>query len=234
MSACHVCSGSGCFKCRMFEPGSWVRWAGRHNREDGRRTWQVVECSCGPCKEGVQVATDEPLVLGASSLGGRHVETSRIKRMRESGDESRRAQVQQLAMRRAVLDLDGRGNAFVPAEVDETLEQAKRREARERLAELKTGRVRPVYACATRTFREYGGPEEGGWWYDRTTIEETRRAFDFRGLLRHVRELLAEHETDPRGRGSVLGNRGDVVIYLVRNPLLLESLEGPEEKPRYE
>lgn len=108
-------------------------------------------------------------------------------------------------------------------------------EMRARLERLKSdgATVSPVYAVATRTFRCYGGPEEGGWWYDWTDIEQVCQAYTFRGLLATVRRMREEHETDQRGRGSVLGNRGDVTIYLTRHAHLIDGLQSTE-RPRYE
>lgn len=103
-----------------------------------------------------------------------------------------------------------------------------------RLEMLQTSdKVPPLYAVAVRTTSHYGGPEEGGWWYDWTDILDVRRTFTFRGMLATVRALRAEHDTDQRGRGSVLGNRGDVTVYLTRHEHLIDGLQSTE-RPRYE
>lgn len=103
--------------------------------------------------------------------------------------------------------------------------QVKQHETADRLAEIRQGKLPPMYAVAVRTTRHYGGPEEGGWYFDHTDVIDVRRAFTFRSLLATVRALQAEHDTDQRGRHSVLGNQGDVTIYLTRNEHQIEGLQ---------
>lgn len=151
------------------------------------------------------------------------------KRLAESAIETRRAARRS---RGKVVEL-----VKVREHEDGTLEVrevCKRRERMARRAQLATGRVPPMYAIVTRTFREYGGPQEGGWYYDRQVVEEVRRAWTYRELLRVVRALLDEHPTDRYGRSSVVGNSGDVTVYLARSEYLIESLEWPAERPVYE
>lgn len=116
---------------------------------------------------------------------------------------------------------------------DEQRPDALTRERQERRAELDAGKVSPVFAVLVRCTRHFGGHEEGGWWYDWDDVLEVRRAWDFRSLLRHVRELRDEYPTCRYGRGSVLGNAGDTFIYLVRDPARIEELQSTE-RPRYE
>ncbi len=101
-------------------------------------------------------------------------------------------------------------------------QDVKRIESANRLAQIKRGYCPPMYAVVCRTFRQYGGPEEGGWYYDHCQIEECRRAWDFRGLLKAVRDMRETHPTDQRGRGSVLGNENQI-----------EGLQSTE-RPTYE
>ncbi len=117
---------------------------------------------------------------------------------------------------------------------DMTRQAMRRHEEQERREHLAAGRVPPLYVAVTRTFRMYGGPEEGGWYYDRTDLEEVRRAYGWKGVLKLVRELRREHPTDRYGRGSVLGNSGDVVLYLSRTLEPIERLATPPGRPRYE
>lgn len=112
--------------------------------------------------------------------------------------------------------------------------ERKRREMARRRELTRAGKVLPVWVAVCRTFREYGGPEEGGWYYDCQTVEEVHRAWDFPTLLRLVRRLVADNPTDPYGRFSVLGNSGDVTLYLLRSSDLLEQLEYPATRPHYE
>lgn len=103
----------------------------------------------------------------------------------------------------------------------------------ERRVRLARGLVDPLYVVAARVFRRYGGPEEGGWWYDWRDVEEVRRAWDWRSMLRAVRELKDAHPTDPRGRGSVLGDGGDTQLFIVLDASQIEALQDTE-RPRYE
>lgn len=115
--------------------------------------------------------------------------------------------------------------------VEETCSERRRRLRAARLAELAEGRVVPFYVATIGVSRHYGGPEEGGWWYDRTTVEEVRKAWDWRTAMRHVRELREEHPTCPRGRFSVIGGT-DMYVQTFRT---LEDLpEENFERPRYE
>ncbi len=111
--------------------------------------------------------------------------------------------------------------------------QARIEERADRRTALDLRQVPPIYAVAVRTTRHYGGPEEGGWWYDWSSVEEVRRTWDFRGLLKTVRGMREAHPTDQRGRGSVLGNDGDVTIYMCRHAHLIEGLQSTE-RPQYE
>ena len=88
----------------------------------------------------------------------------------------------------------------------------------ERLARnelVRRGRVEPFYIVAVGHDRCYGGPEEGGWWYDTFRVLGVRRVWDVRSGLAAARALMEEHPTCPRGRGSVLGGT-DVEICTFR------------------
>lgn len=114
---------------------------------------------------------------------------------------------------------------------EETCSERRRRLRAARLAELAQGRVTPFYVAAIGVSRHYGGPEEGGWWYDRTTVEEVRKAWDWRTAMKHVRELREEHTTCPQGRFSVNGGT-DMYVQTFR---ALETLPNENfERPRYE
>ena len=90
----------------------------------------------------------------------------------------------------------------------------------------------PIYAGVVSIDRHYGGPEEGGWYYDWHQVEEILECQDFRHLLLTVRSLREQYPTCQRGRGSVIGGT-DTVIYIARNKKLIEDMQS-EERPRYE
>ena len=125
-----------------------------------------------------------------------------------------------------------REQARVYGPPDITPPNANRYEARERLASLSSGFVPPLFAVVVETWLCRGGPEEGGWYYDRSVILEVRLAWGFRSLLAVVRELRAGHRTCRYGRTSCAGG-SDVEIYLTRCEHKIASLEGPDEPPEY-
>lgn len=69
----------------------------------------------------------------------------------------------------------------------------------------------PFYVLCYQVVRRYGGPEEGGWWQDWTSILEVRKVWTFHGGLKAARELRARYPIGRYGRGSVLG-RGDTYV----------------------
>ena len=73
---------------------------------------------------------------------------------------------------------------------------------------LKEGRVRPFYLVVEGTSRHYGGPEEGGWWYDWHEVLEVRRAFTLEEGLRQAR-ALRESYPQPRYNRYSCANRGE-------------------------
>jgi len=80
--------------------------------------------------------------------------------------------------------------------------------------------------------REYGGPEEGGWWYDvGTLIPGTQRSF----LLEDAPQALVYRDTlvarYPYQRGWM--SRGEI-CYVVRVWKERDAPKGyPEVRPRY-
>lgn len=83
-----------------------------------------------------------------------------------------------------------------------------------RKADLAAGRVQPFYIVAYGISRHYGGPEEGGWWYDWTDVHEVRRAFTLAEGLRHARDLKDKYPQPRFNRGSC-ANRGEDDEYFV-------------------
>ena len=113
-----------------------------------------------------------------------------------------------------------------------SVKDAKRFEADMRLQEILFGNTQPVYVGVVSITRHYGGPEEGGWYYDWRQVKGIVECENFLGLLAWVRALRDENPTCPRGRGSVIGG-ADVTIYMSRSKKLIEDLQTTEV-PRYE
>lgn len=92
-----------------------------------------------------------------------------------------------------------------------------------------------VYALA----RRFGGPEEGGWWYDAghpvltVTISSTDGQVDDRDTLGHaafaIRNALVAIYPDTGSRYSVLGG-DDYRVVIEANP----PQPWPRERPHYE
>lgn len=87
--------------------------------------------------------------------------------------------------------------------------------------------------------REYGGPEEGGWWFDEGRFVKCHGEFDDEamGQADGLADALEEQERDEddrtgglgRYRYSVLGG-ADTVFYVEDQP----GRHFPREYPRYE
>lgn len=99
------------------------------------------------------------------------------------------------------------------------------REQSDRLAEDGTWFV-SMYAVS----RHYGGPEEGGWWYDWKTFEKVRctvvgaRADALR--LASEFNATADEERDGPNRFSVIGG-DDETYYVEQRPAEHQSTERP-------
>jgi hypothetical protein len=96
---------------------------------------------------------------------------------------------------------------------------------------LAKGRVLPFYVVCYAVDRRYGGPEEGGWYYDRLQILEVHKVYSFRGGLYAAHLLKEAHPTCRYGRGSVLGG-DDVYVRCCYDESDLPA--EFTERPRYE
>jgi len=82
--------------------------------------------------------------------------------------------------------------------------------------------------------RHYGGPEEGGWWFDREITEAVHQAFGWRQTRKLIRKLEKEYQ-QPRFGINSCANRGEAEYQF----LVIDDLDQiPEDtglsKPRYE
>jgi len=77
------------------------------------------------------------------------------------------------------------------------------------------GRVLPIYVLVHGISRVYGGPEEGGWYYDWHTIHEVRKVWSFQAARQAIRELRDEYPKPRYNRYSVLGGEDmDVRVFM--------------------
>lgn len=129
-----------------------------------------------------------------------------------------------------LVDWEAACEFFYPTDISR--EEVKRFEMDMRRNALADGEKPPIYAGVISIRRHYGGPEEGGWYYDWYQVEEILQCQDFRHLLSTVRQLRNDYPSCPHGRGSVIGGN-DTVVYISRSKKLIEDMQS-EERPRYE
>ena len=98
----------------------------------------------------------------------------------------------------------------------------------------KPGEVLPIYIAVQSTSRHYGGPEEGGWWYNNTYTEEVFKFWTARDALKKFRELKEEY-CPPEYSIYSAANRGECEFSFVvtHDPSFWESREDTE-RPHYE
>lgn len=97
----------------------------------------------------------------------------------------------------------------------------------------KENEVQKIYIAMWESSRHYGGPEEGGWYYDIHTIATVRFAFGWKRALKIARDLQKEYG-QPRFNRYSAANRGEAD----KNIKIYSSIDHiPEEqtkRPRYE
>lgn len=96
---------------------------------------------------------------------------------------------------------------------------------------VKAGICPAFYVVAYEIARLYGGPEEGGWYYDWVNVLESYQVHDFKAGLKIARELKNKYPKPKYNRFSVLGD-ADVFIETFYHPT-----KFPKEtlcKPIYE
>ena len=88
---------------------------------------------------------------------------------------------------------------------------------RVRLQQQRVGRALPFYVVGFIVHRRYGGPEEGGWYYDEPETIDVRKCYDWTDGLRAARELRQEFTPSRAGRCSV-ANEPDGYVRVCRFP----------------
>jgi hypothetical protein len=91
------------------------------------------------------------------------------------------------------------------------------------------GEVDPVYVGVYEVGRAYGGPEEGGWWFDCGELVKVVICSSY-DEAEEVREILSEEYPNTGKRSSVLGGE-DYGIYF--SDTFPEAF-FPERTPHYE
>lgn len=97
------------------------------------------------------------------------------------------------------------------------------------------GRMLPFLVVAWQISRHYGGPEEGGWWYDWTEVVDVRKAHTMSEGLRQARKLKAEYP-QPRFNRFSCANRGegDTMIGVFYGESDPRFPQNSTHRPRYE
>lgn len=86
-----------------------------------------------------------------------------------------------------------------------------------------------VYVNQYTVSRHYGGPEEGGWWYDTGQFVESWPCATEELAFALMQQLATTVEPNRCTRYSVLGG-ADTVFYVEDEP----GADWPEEVPHYE
>lgn len=93
------------------------------------------------------------------------------------------------------------------------------------------GKVPAFYVVATGVSRLYGGPEEGGWYYDAQQILAVRKVYTVAGALKAARELREEYPKPRYSRHSVLGGEDTYIETCYSEDMFPEETKG---RPHYE
>jgi hypothetical protein len=87
----------------------------------------------------------------------------------------------------------------------------------------------PYYVNVYERYREYGGPEEGGWWYDSGTVVHSEK-FDNESDAETCRDNLRITYPNSDNYTSVVYSGGDYIICIENEP----GRNYPENRPHYE
>ena len=90
-----------------------------------------------------------------------------------------------------------------------------------------------TFVAIVSTSRHFGGPEEGGWWYDWSSVEKHWKFDNPKRARRFARRLEREEAPyAPRhNRFSVLGGN-DIEVLRTSNPETLDSWQS-KTRPTY-
>ena len=86
-----------------------------------------------------------------------------------------------------------------------------------------------MYVNVYEVDRIYGGPEEGGWWYDAGEVMLSERFYDRDAAEARVKELAEEYPNTGQVR-SIIYSGGDYRIYIEDEP----GQNYPDHRPHYE
>lgn len=93
-------------------------------------------------------------------------------------------------------------------------------------------KLQVYYVAVSHMDRRFGGPEEGGWWYDWREVVDVRKVFGTEGVIRILEKIGEEYPIPRYSRGSVLGNAGDYEFTVCTTHE--EIPEDTKRRPHYE
>lgn len=83
-----------------------------------------------------------------------------------------------------------------------------------RLSKIKLGNPQPFYIVVYGITRCYGGPEEGGWWWDYICILQIKRIWTIKDALVSIKNLKEQYPQPKYNRFSVLGGQDiEIILY---------------------
>jgi hypothetical protein len=86
-----------------------------------------------------------------------------------------------------------------------------------------------MYVNVYEVDRQYGGPEEGGWWYDTGEVVLSERFYNLDAAEARVKELADEYPKTGFS-SSVIYSGGDYRIWIEDEP----AQNYPDNRPHYE
>lgn len=89
---------------------------------------------------------------------------------------------------------------------------------------------RPVYVALIEADRAYGGPQEGGWWFDIQIVVEQISVSDIAGINAVVEDLKARYNNDGRYEPGTSISDGWYKILVSTKPVMCE----PRQIPRWD
>lgn len=99
-----------------------------------------------------------------------------------------------------------------------------------RFEKVKNNKPQPFYVIMYGISRHYGGPEEGGWWFDWQTVIDSEKVWSIYKALEIIRLWKEENPQPKHNRFSVLGGE-DIVIQILAS---LDFVRETTRRPHYE
>jgi hypothetical protein len=99
-----------------------------------------------------------------------------------------------------------------------------------RFQKIKNDEPQPFYIVAYGISRHYGGPEEGGWYFDWRQVLSIRKVWSIKQALVAIREFKEWYPQSKYNRSSVLGGEDTEIKCLAS----LDFVKETTKRPKYE